>query len=404
MRIVLSGGGTAGHINPALALAETLEEQGHEVFYAGTPQGVEARLVKEAGLPFKAFEASGFDRAHPLTLPKALRTIQKSTKRAKEWFAEIKPDVVVAFGGYVCIPVSRAAEALGIPLVIHEQNSVMGMANAYLSKGAAQVALTYEVAGEQVADKSKIVITGNPVRKSIFASTREAGRAYLGIPEDALMLLVFGGSLGARHLNSAIASLKDRLLAVDDLYIMHVTGPKELETVEAALDLSEAERARYQVLGYQDHMGEAMAACDMVVSRAGATSLAEISALRIPALLVPFPYATADHQTTNAKAYVERGAALMIADADVESDEFATQVFDLIGIPCARRRRPLRRRTQPRSWQMWYWRQRRRANPLQCGADEEAVRESFRQEEDPFHRHRWCGHERYRSCCAGAGS
>ena len=331
MRIVLSGGGTAGHINPALALAETLEEQGHEVFYAGTPQGVEARLVKEAGLPFKAFEASGFDRAHPLTLPKALRTIQKSTKRAKEWFAEIKPDVVVAFGGYVCVPVSRAAEALGIPLVIHEQNSVMGMANAYLSKGAAQVALTYEVAGEQVADKSKIVITGNPVRKSIFASTREAGRAYLGIPEDALMLLVFGGSLGARHLNSAIASLKDRLLAVDDLYIMHVTGPKELETVEAALDLREAERARYQVLGYQDHMGEAMAACDMVVSRAGATSLAEISARRIPALLVPFPYATADHQTTNAKAYVERGAALMIADADVESDEFATQVFDLIG-------------------------------------------------------------------------
>lgn len=157
-----------GHINPALALAETLEEQGHEVFYAGTPQGVEARLVKEAGLPFKAFEASGFDRAHPLTLPKALRTIQKSTKRAKEWFAEIKPDVVVAFGGYVCIPVSRAAEALGIPLVIHEQNSVMGMANAYLSKGAARVALTYEVAGEQVADKSKIVVTGNPVRKSIL--------------------------------------------------------------------------------------------------------------------------------------------------------------------------------------------------------------------------------------------
>lgn len=132
----------------------------------------------------------------------------------------------------------------------------------------------------------------------------------MGIPEDALMLLVFGGSLGARHLNSAIASLKDRLLTVDDLYIMHVTGPKELETVEAALDLSEAERARYQVLGYQDHMGEAMAACDMVVSRAGATSLAEISARRIPALLVPFPYATADHQTTNAKAYVERGASL----------------------------------------------------------------------------------------------
>lgn len=331
MRIVLSGGGTAGHINPALALAETLQARGHEVFYAGTPQGVEARLVKEAGLPFQAFEASGFDRAHPLTLPKALRTIQKSTKQARRWFEEIKPDVVVAFGGYVCIPVSRAAEELKIPLVVHEQNSIMGMANKYLSKGARSVALTYEEAGEHVADKSKIVVTGNPVRSAIFTSTREEGRAYLGIPEDALMLLVFGGSLGARHLNSAVAALKDQLLAIEGLYIMHITGPKELETVEAALSLTDEEKKRYQVLGYQDHMGETMAATDMVVSRAGATSLAEISARRIPAILVPFPYATADHQTTNAKAYVERGAAFMIADADVESDQFAERLFELIG-------------------------------------------------------------------------
>lgn len=330
MRIVLSGGGTAGHINPALALAETLQERGHEVFYAGTPQGVEARLVKEAGLPFRPFEASGFDRAHPITLPKGLRTIQKSTKEAKRWFAEIKPDVVVAFGGYVCIPVSRAAQALSIPLVVHEQNSVMGMANKYLSKGAARVALTYEVAGESVSDKNKVVVTGNPVRSSIFSSTREEGRELLGIPQDALMLLVFGGSLGARHLNSALAALKDELLAIPDLYIMHITGPKELETVEAALSLTDAERERYRVLGYQDRMGETMAATDMVVSRAGATSLAEISARRIPAILVPFPYATADHQTTNAKAYVERGAASMIADADVESEDFTRQLFELI--------------------------------------------------------------------------
>ena len=330
MRIVLSGGGTAGHINPALALAETLQEQGHEVFYAGTPHGVEARLVKEAGLPFQAFEASGFDRAHPLTLPKALRTIQKSTKSAKRWFAEIEPDVVVAFGGYVCIPVSRAAEALHIPLVVHEQNSVMGMANKYLSKGAARVALTYEVAGQSVADKEKIVVTGNPVRASIFTSTREEGRVELGIPQDALMLLVFGGSLGARHLNSAVAAMKDRLLAIDDLYIMHITGPKELETVKDALDLSEEEAKRYMVLGYQDRMGQTMAATDMVVSRAGATSLAEISARRIPAILVPFPYATADHQTTNAKAYVERGAASMIADGEVESQAFSDMVLELI--------------------------------------------------------------------------
>lgn len=338
MRIVLSGGGTAGHINPALALAEVLRAQGHEVFFAGTPQGVEARLVKEAGIPFEPFEAQGFDRAHPLSLISASRKILKSTKRARQWFSRIKPDVVVGFGGYVCIPVGRAASALGIPLVVHEQNSVMGMANAYLSKKAAAVALTYEVAGSSVRDASKVVLTGNPVRSSVFDATRSEGRALLGIPEQASLLLVFGGSLGARHLNAAIVAMKRDLLAIDDLYVVHITGPKELERVEEALALTEEERRRYRVMGYQNRMGETMAAADVVVSRAGATSLAEISARRIPAVLVPFPFATADHQTTNARSYVERGAAYMIADDQVESEVFEQMVLSLIQDPQARRR------------------------------------------------------------------
>ncbi len=333
MLVVLSGGGTAGHINPALALAEVLSERGHEVRFAGTPQGVEARLVREAGIPFTAFEAAGFNRNHPASIVGAVAKILKSTGKAKRWFAERRPDVVVGFGGYVCIPVGRAAESLGVPVVVHEQNSVMGMANKYLGKRAAVVALTYEVAGAPIADKSKLRLTGNPVRRSVLSSTRDASRRELGIPEDALMLLVFGGSLGARHVNTAVCALKDRLLGVEGLHIMHVTGPKELETVKGALSLSAEEAKRWEVMGYQDRMGAAMAACDMVVSRAGATSLAEISARRIPALLVPFPYATEDHQTTNARAYVERGAAHMIADADVETPEFARLLFDMIERP-----------------------------------------------------------------------
>lgn len=330
MRIVLSGGGTAGHINPALALAESLIEQGHEVFYAGTPQGVEARLVKEANLPFTPFEAKGFNRNHPKTIFSAVRIIIKSTKLACAWFEEIKPDVVVAFGGYVCIPVGRAAKKMGVPLVIHEQNSVMGMANKYLAKTARAVALTYEVAGAPVADKEKLVVTGNPVRSSVLTSTREEGRSMLGIPEEASMLLVFGGSLGARHLNAAISSMKKDLLAIDNLYVVHITGPKELETVEAVLALTEEEKKRYLVMGYQNRMGETMAACDMVVSRAGATSLAEISARCIPAILVPFPFATADHQTTNARSYVRAGAAWMMADDMVETPEFKELVLTFV--------------------------------------------------------------------------
>lgn len=330
MRIVLSGGGTAGHINPALALAESLIEQGHEVFYAGTPQGVEARLVKEVNLPFTPFEAKGFNRNHPKTIFSAVRIIIKSTKLACAWFEEIKPDVVVAFGGYVCIPVGRAAKKMGVPLVVHEQNSVMGMANKYLAKTARAVALTYEVAGAPVADKEKLVVTGNPVRSSVLTSTREEGRSMLGIPEEASMLLVFGGSLGARHLNAAISSMKKDLLAIDNLYVVHITGPKELETVEAVLALTEEEKKRYLVMGYQNRMGETMAACDMVVSRAGATSLAEISARCIPAILVPFPFATADHQTTNARSYVQAGAAWMMADDMVETPEFKELVLTFV--------------------------------------------------------------------------
>lgn len=333
MIVVLSGGGTAGHINPALALAEVLKERGHDVRFAGTPQGVESRLVKEAGIPFSGFEASGFNRNHPTSIFKALWKIQKSTMAAKKWFEELRPDVVVCFGGYVCIPVGRAAEAMGIPVVVHEQNSVMGMANQYLGKRASAVALTYEVAGEPIEDKSKLVLTGNPVRRSVLTSGRRESRDALGIPQDDLMLLVFGGSLGARHINTAVSALKNKLLAVPDLHVMHVTGPKELERVKGELGLTEEEASRWEVMGYQDRMGEAMAACDMVVSRAGATSLAEISARRIPALLVPFPYATEDHQTTNARSYVARGAAWMVPDSEVESADFEGKLLRMVSSP-----------------------------------------------------------------------
>ena len=217
-----------------------------------------------------------------------------------------------------------------MPVVVHEQNSVMGMANKFLAKRAASVALTYEVAGKDVADASKLVVTGNPVRASIASATRAEGRLMLGVPEDATMLVVFGGSLGARHINQAVCALKSRLLAVDDLYVVHITGPKEYDSVVECLALSKEESRRWTVMAYQDRMPETLAAADCAISRAGATSLAEISALGLPALLVPFPYATEDHQTTNAKAYVASGAAFMLPDDALDSEEFSEKLFALI--------------------------------------------------------------------------
>ena len=330
MRIVLSGGGTAGHINPALALAEVLQERGYEVYFAGTPNGVEKPLVEMAGIPFKGFEVSGFDRSHPLTLAKGLKKLSHSANEAGRWFAELKPNAVVVFGGYACLPAGRAAKAFRVPLIIHEQNSVMGMANDYLSKNASAVALTYASAGRTVKDQTKVIVTGNPVRKSVLEATKEEGRAYLGIPEDATMLLVFGGSLGARHINTAISQMKNDLLSMDNTYVVHITGPKEFETVREGLALTEEEQKRYILKDYEDNMGAVLAAADLVVSRAGASSLAEISARCIPAVLIPFPYATADHQTANAKEYVERGAAILIADDKVEKQEFSNSVLGLL--------------------------------------------------------------------------
>ena len=330
MKVVLSGGGTAGHINPALALATVLEQRGHQVFFAGTPTGVEARLVAQAGVPFQPFEASGFDRQAPWTLVTSVLKIMRSAAKAKAWMRQVQPDVVVGFGGYVSIPVGLAAQQLGIPVVVHEQNSVMGMANKFLGKKASAVALTYDVAAKDVADASKVTVTGNPVRAGILTATREEGRAMLGVPQDACMLLVFGGSLGARHINKAVAGLKQDLLAIPNLYVVHITGPKEYDAVVQDLALSEEESARWITMPYQDRMAETLAAADCTVSRAGATSLAEISALGLPALLVPFPYATEDHQTTNARAYVARGAAYMMADDKLDAPEFKEQLMALV--------------------------------------------------------------------------
>lgn len=332
MLAVLSGGGTAGHINPALALAEELESRGHTVLFAGNPTGAEAKLVPQANIPFKGFKASGFNRKKPLSLVKGVAAIQKSSGEAKRWFSQVKPDVVVGFGGYVCVPVGRAAESMRIPVVVHEQNSVMGMANKFLARKAHTICLTYKHAAKALDDaqKQRVVVTGNPVRRQVLRATRAAGRGMLGIPDDARMLLVTGGSLGARHVNQAVMALKDELLSRDDLYIVHLTGRREYDSVKRDLALTDQQARRWQIIDYQDRMGDCMAAADAIVSRAGASSLAEISALAVPALLVPFPAATEDHQTKNAEAYVQAGCAYLVPDAEVETPLFAEKLLLLL--------------------------------------------------------------------------
>lgn len=333
MYFVVSAGGTAGHINPALAVADELRSRGHDILFVGTPNHIETKLAREAGFDFVGLEVSGFDKAHPHTLITSGMKLFKATGFAREMFIERRPDAVLGFGAYVSVPVGRAAAKMGIPLIIHEQNSVPGMANKYLAKKADITAVTYEESVKEFESKNPPIVTGNPVRASFETCSREAGRKALGIPDDATVLLVFGGSLGARHLNTAICAMKQRLLDIDNLYVVHSTGAQDNESVIEQLKLTESEKERWKVFPYINNMGDVLAASDLVVSRAGASSLAEIMTIGVPAVLVPFPFARGDHQTLNASSCVAAGAAELIPDAEVEEQKFSDLIVELLNNP-----------------------------------------------------------------------
>lgn len=314
-----------------MTVAEHLRAEGHDVAFVGTPEGLEARLVPEAGVTFFGVQAKGFDRSRPYTLVTSTATIVSSLMRARRLIRQWGADVVFGFGGYVSLPVGFAALTRGVPLVLHEQNSVPGLANRVLSRWARAVGVTYAGSIPHLAHPERAVVTGNPVRSTVLEADRGRGRLTLGLSEDTTVLLVFGGSRGARHLNERFAGLAPRLAELPSLQVVHVAGRIEAASVaERVAGAVEAPENRYQVVDYIDGMGDAIAAADLVVARAGATSIAEITAIGRASVLVPYPYATDDHQTLNARAVADAGGALVFADADIDDATFADDVMELL--------------------------------------------------------------------------
>lgn len=317
---------------PALTVAEQFAAEPDEVLFVGTPGGLESRLARSAGIEFRGLPAAGFDRARPWTLITSSALIAVSTVRAWSWLGAMRPDCVIGFGGYVSIPVGFAALMRRIPLVLHEQNSVPGLANRVLSRWATSVGVTYEDAAPLMRHPERVVVTGNPVRPRVLASSREDGRRALGIADRDILVLVFGGSRGARHLNSAFVGLRGAIAAIPEVQVIHIAGRDEADTVRKLLEAAGGDLGgRWRILDYVDDMGPLLAASDLVVARAGATSIAEITALGLPAVLVPYPYATDDHQTKNAAMMVEHGAAEIVADRDLDSERFGDVVSGLLG-------------------------------------------------------------------------
>ena len=312
-------------------MADRLRAEGHEVAFVGTPDGLESRLAPETGVDFHPMRARGFDRGNPVTLLTSLAVILGSVLASRRLLRRLRPDVVIGFGGYVSLPVGLAAVSTGVPLVLHEQNSVPGLANKVLSRWAHAVGVTYEGSVARLAHPERATVTGNPVRAAVLGASRERGRTALGLADDAMVLLVFGGSRGARHLNTALATLAPALIAVPSLQVVHVAGRIEVAEVAQTIEGALGEHAgRYRVVDYIDRMGDAIAAADLVVSRAGATSIAEVTAIGRPSILVPYPYATDDHQTKNAAVLVAAGAARVIPDSDLDGPAFGETLFELL--------------------------------------------------------------------------
>ena len=341
-RVIISGGGTGGHIYPAITIVKTIAEiEPTEFLYVGSKIGLENTLIPKEWLPFVTLDVRGLERKISLRNFVTMGKTVGSVAHAKWILHKFKPQVVIGTGGFVCGPVLLAASLSGIPTLIQEQNVIPGITNTILSKFVDVIALGYGEAAGRFGKKSRLVVTGNPVRKDVLTSTREDGRAFLGLDPNKFTVLVAGGSRGARSINTAMVEAHTYFKDDEDIQILHITGAKEYDRVADQLPGIDSE-GHYgkgsRIIPYLHHMPEALAAADLAVYRAGAVGLAELTVRGLPSILVPYPYAAEDHQRYNAQALVMCGAAKMILDKMLTGRELIEEIVHLKNDPAALKR------------------------------------------------------------------
>lgn len=334
MKYLFAGGGTAGHINPALAVANYIKTQqpDAEIYYIGTAQKLEARLVPAAGYEFFTINVSGFKRSlSPSACVNNVKTVYravKSTFDVKRILKQIKPDVVIGTGGYVSGPVLRCAAKMGFKTAIHEQNAFPGVTNKLLFNMVDLVMLAMPKAMDYIKDCKNVVVTGNPIRADFDNLDKATSRDKLGIPQDVKMILSFGGSLGARPVNEAVAQLLCDCLDDKNMYFCHATGKAGYNSFcemlkEKKVDIN---KDNLRVFEYINDIYDYMAAADLIVARAGAITLCELQALGRASILIPSPYVAENHQFHNAMTLKNQNAAEVIEEKDLAGDTLTKTV------------------------------------------------------------------------------
>jgi UDP-N-acetylglucosamine--N-acetylmuramyl-(pentapeptide) pyrophosphoryl-undecaprenol N-acetylglucosamine transferase len=325
MKVVIAGGGTAGHVNPALALARAMEA---DVRFIGTQHGAEARLVPAAGYDLEFLVVRGFDRARPWALPLVGMQAVKAFGAAVRLLRRIDPDVVVGMGGYVSLPVGLAARRLRIPLVVHEQNIVLGLANRVLKRMATRVVVSFKETLPQVGRRGEWV--GNPVAPEFVTADPEEARmrglSEFHLGSDRRTLLVFGGSKGARTINSAAEGLADLWNDRSDFQVIHITGSVHDRATGARSGpsmWSPEGGLLFRSVEFVQRMVDVYALADVAVCRGGATTVAELAVMGLPAIIVPYPYHRDRQQEKHARVFENAGAAVSLPDAEATADRVA---------------------------------------------------------------------------------
>lgn len=315
---VIAAGGTAGHVRPALAVAEALRARGATVTFAGTPDRVESQLVPEAGFALDTFAVSGFPRRPGLGLLRAAWQAVRAPFACARILRRRRPDVVLGGGGYVAGPMVLAARLLGIPAALTEADAHLGLANRLAAPFARRVYLAYAIDGRT---PPTYAVVGRPIPTAHRGVSREEGRARFGLPHREPVVAVFGALAGARSLNE----MAIEAWAASGPAVLHICGTRDHADLRGRV-----RRPDYVLLPQTDHFGAALAAADLAVSRAGGT-VWELAAAGTPAILVPYPHATADHQTLNARVFERGGGAIVVPDAEV--DRVPSLVAELLADP-----------------------------------------------------------------------
>ena len=338
MRVIIAAAGTAGHINPGLAIANKIkkEEKDSKIIFIGTTRGLENDLVPRAGYELKTIDAYGLSKKITIENMKKMMKTLKGFKEAKKIIQEFKPDIMIGTGGYICLPVALAASKLKVPIVLHESNAFPGVAIKMLSKKASAILVGFEDAKKRIRNTENVVVVGNPskVKKISFTnSQKEKILKEIGLTDiEKPIVLVFGGSQGAQKINESFINIISK--KINEKYqIIWATGPNQYEIIKAklqSLNINIDNISNVKILPYIYNMEEVMNCVDLVVSRSGAMTITEISIVGKPSIFIPFPYATENHQEYNAKVLEKVGAAKIILDADLDFNILNSTINEII--------------------------------------------------------------------------